>query len=87
MDAFNFDPDVWIGASALAERLWSDPPLGKDASASSADAEGRHHNLRCHWAMWGLRTYTRLQSSSEYTAVADATLDAICPAAWSPPPN
>ena len=85
VDAFNFDPDVWVGASALAERLWSDMPLGSNATATSLDARARHHALQCHWAMWGVRTYTRYGASSEYTAVADADLSNICPADWTPP--
>jgi hypothetical protein len=62
VDAFNFDADVWVGASALAERLWTDHPL----TFTAADAEMRHHNLQCHWAMWGFATYTREKPGSEY---------------------
>ena len=87
VDQFNFDADVWVGASALAERLWSDPPLGANASATSLEARGRHHALACHWALWGFPTYTRLVSGSEDVAEADASLSALCPADWCSPPE
>ena len=51
VDQFNFDADVWVGASALAERLWSDPPLGDNATVTSNAARDRHHSLACHWKM------------------------------------
>jgi len=100
VDAFNFDADVWVGASALAERLWSDPPLGSNASATSLSARGRHHALSCHWKHWGFASWTRADDGSsgksntpyghgsEYTAVMDASLGAgVCPADWSTVPE
>lgn len=89
VDQFNFDADVWPGASALAERLWSDPPLqpvenGTDRSA--VDALQRHHALQCHWAMWGHRTFTRSRKGSEETTEMDASLSNLCPADWCVPP-
>ena len=56
VDAFNFDADVWVGASALAERLWSDPPLGDNATLTSKTAQDRHHALSCHWKMYTARS-------------------------------
>jgi hypothetical protein len=56
VDAFNFDADVWVGASALAERLWSDPPLGDNATLTSKMAQDRHHALSCHWKMYAARS-------------------------------
>jgi hypothetical protein len=90
VDQFNFDADVWPGASALAERLWSDPPLqptenGTDASA--VDALQRHHAQQCHWAMWGIQTFTRSKKGSEATSEMDASLSNLCPADWCPPPK
>ena len=47
-----------------------------------------HHALQCHWAMWGISTYTRMGKGSELTQVADAGLsDALCPADWTPVPK
>ena len=87
VDQFNFEADVWPGASALAERLWTDFPLASSGTGSAADALNRHHYLQCHWAMWGLATYTREKKKSEYTAVMDAGLGGdLCPADWSTPP-
>ena len=69
------------------KRLWSDFPLVSSGTGSAADALKRHHNLQCHWAMWGLATYTREKKKSEYTAVMDAGLGGDhCPADWSTPP-
>lgn len=85
VDGFNFDADVWIGASALAERLWRDfdPQI-----SGPADAELRHHNLQCHWSMWGFGTYTRQAAGSEYTAIKDTNLDdLLCPGDWTEPPK
>ena len=45
----------WQGA----ERLWSDPETGTNATLSATEAEQRYTSLVCHWAMWGLPTYTR----------------------------
>ena len=87
MDALNFDADVWVGASALAERLWTDLPLGDNATTTATAARARHHALSCHWKMWGFRTYTRLQTASEDTEVKDASLGALCPADWCSPPQ
>jgi hypothetical protein len=86
VDAFNLNPDIWVGASALAERLWTDFPLWANATNGAADAEQRHHNLQCHWAMWGHATYTREKKGSEFTAVADASLSNLCPADWCSTP-
>ena len=77
---------VWPGASALAERLWTDFPVANKGTGSAADALLRHHNLQCHWAMWGLATYTRKRKGSEDTAVMDASLSNLCPADWSTVP-
>jgi hypothetical protein len=85
IDQFNFDTNVWVGASALAERLWSDMPL---QNGSAIDARTRHHNLQCHWAMWGIATYTRQAKGSEFTQIEDAGLgSALCPADWTPLPK
>ena len=86
VDQFNWDADVWVGASALAERLWSDHPLGANATATANAARDRHHALACHWKMWGVATYTRLGSRSEYTQIRDASLSSLCPADWCTPP-
>jgi hypothetical protein len=84
VDDFNFDTNVWVGASALAERLWYDKPVKE---VSGADAKMRHHALQCHWAMWGVSTYTREAKGSEYTQIQDAGLgDQLCPADWTPVP-
>jgi hypothetical protein len=87
VDAFNFDADVWVGAAALAERLWSDMPLGANVSATAEAARGRHLALSCHWKMWGFSTYTRLSHASEDTQVKDASLASLCPADWCSPPQ
>ena len=58
VDAFNFDADVWVGASALAERLWSDPPLGDNVTLASQAAQDRHHALACHWKMYDFMKLT-----------------------------
>ena len=97
VDATNWDSTVWPGTTALAERLWSDPPT---STATAADAEARHHALACHWKMWGIPTLTRFSSSSSstssssssmangrpgrgsnYVSVSDAKMPA-CPADW-----
>jgi hexosaminidase len=93
VDATNWDSTVWPGTTALAERLWSDPPI---STVTAAAAQARHHALACHWKMWGVPTLTRLSSSSssngapkrgsEYVTVLDAHLPG-CPADWcSVPP-
>ena len=61
VDQFNFDADVWVGASALAERLWSDPPLGDNATVTSTAARDRHHSLACHWKMYVTRSAAMLR--------------------------
>jgi hypothetical protein len=65
VDAFNFDADVWVGASALAERLWSDPPLGDNATLTSMTAQDRHHALSCHWKMYVARSVVVLWRRDE----------------------
>lgn len=100
LHAANYDAGVLTGMAALAERLWSDPPLVPNASAAARDAEERHHALACHWAMWGVSTHTRLADGSTFTAVADPyshvtkfpagrggghILTNLCPADWDEP--
>ena len=69
VDAFNFDTNVWVGASALAERLWSDLSLGANSATAAKAAKARHHALSCHWKFWGIATYTRLSRGSDDTQV------------------
>ena len=47
------DVDVFSGdAAAVAERLWTDPDVGTNATAAALNAEGRYHALSCHWSLW-----------------------------------
>jgi hypothetical protein len=46
VDGSNIDTNMWVGASALAERLWADMPLGANKTRAAADAEKRHHALQ-----------------------------------------
>ena len=82
VDATNWDSTVWPGTTALAERLWSDPPI---STVTAAAAQARHHALACHWKMWGVPTLTRLSSSKQYVTVINAKLPG-CPADWCPVP-
>eukprot|EP00040_Diaphanoeca_grandis_P007070 m.39610 g.39610 ORF g.39610 m.39610 type:complete len:671 (-) comp18249_c0_seq1:177-2189(-) len=79
VDATNFDVEVWPGTTALAERLWSDPPSTNITAAAAAEA--RHAALACHWKMWGVPTITREKAGSEFVSVLDAALPP-CPADW-----
>ena len=79
VDATNFDVEVWPGTTALAERLWSDPPA--NSSVTAATAQARHRALACHWKMWGVPTITRVAKGSESVTVLDAKLPP-CPADW-----
>jgi hexosaminidase len=76
VDATNFDVEVWPGTTALAERLWSDPP-----NITAAAAQARHQSLACHWKMWGVPTITREKAGGEFVSVLDAVLPP-CPADW-----
>ena len=78
VDAFNWDVRVWPGTTALAERLWSDPP---NTTTTAATAEARHHALSCHWKMWGVQTISRSNAGSEDVAVQTAKIP-TCPADW-----
>ena len=80
VDATNFDVNVWPGTTALAERLWSDPPANS-STVTAAAAQARHRALACHWKMWGIPVITRERGGSENVAILDATLPP-CPADW-----
>jgi hexosaminidase len=78
LDASNLDPRVFVGAPALAERLWSDLPV-----TEAGPAAARYQALACHWAFGGVSAYTREKDASEFTAVAKpATAAGVCPADW-----
>lgn len=62
------DTDAFAGGlAAVAERLWSDPPvaIGTDLKGGAAMAKKRYHQLACHWSLWGIPTYDRLTCGGE----------------------
>jgi hypothetical protein len=81
LDASNFDTRVFVGAPALAERLWTDLP-----TAQAAAAAARYQALACHWAFRGVSTFTREKNRSEFVSIALPATDArVCPANWCRP--
>ena len=97
--ASSVDTDAFAGGlAAVAERLWSDPAVSvaDEPKASAERAKQRYHQLACHWSLWGIPTYDRLECGGEIEtkgwpcSFAGGSLsvtpifgDGDCPADWS----
>ena len=81
------------GVAAAAERLWADPDPalgysgispGTNATLAAIKAEVRYESLVCHWAMWGLPTYSRPVSHNVEIVPVEGPFS--CAADWSAVP-
>ena len=72
------------GVAASAERLWADPDPGTNTTLAALQAEKRYADLVCHWAMWGLPTFTRPTSGSVEIVPVEGPF--TCAADWSDVP-